>query len=682
MTDVQILAPRNQLSADLVMADVTSRSVSSATDCPENEFESCVSNLPQDGMPIQCPDSKHRRSGSDHDNPSPPFAEIPTNLDHRSDKNTTAGNLARSRYGLEPMSLVFASSTQESLIKDAPSERRAGNSVMSAVEPRRSSISIKRIGDYDLIKTIGAGSTGKVKLAIHRRTRERVAVKIVPRRQLDSPGRTRPNRETNESRERRILREAALLNLIDHPNIVKLKDFLITSDYFCLFFEYVEGLQLLDYIIMHGRLSEKEARTIFRQLLSAVHYCHHYSIVHRDLKIENILLDERTGTVKLLDFGLSNFYRHDELLNTFCGSLYFAAPELLSGTVYMGPEVDVWSLGIILYVLVTGNVPFDDKNLSILHAKIKACQLQISDRLSSHCRDLLSRMICRDPERRATMEQVLNHPWVAMTASPPPSYKPPTRPPLRPLDEAVISLLVRDFDMQYDELEIRRILLEESLNRDWNRLPATTIINHPIISIYLLARDKLYDANGAMRMATVQISSGERSRSLPFIYDTSDSSREFSVHLDAVPESSRVRSKSIGIADDHRGIIPVNNVAMDTTMMITPNDLDDELLNIRTVYLKGFFATHTRTTQGPRSIRNELIQYLIRYGIQYEDHRSYFICDHRPSIRGQYGRLVFEIHIVKLAFLGMHGLQFKRIYGDVSQYKRLQSEIISSINLT
>ena len=127
---------------------------------------------------------------------------------------------------------------------------------------------------------------------------------------------------------------------------------------------------MLDYIISHGRLKEKQARKFARQVASALDYCHRNSIIHRDLKIENILIS-KTGDIKIIDFGLSNLFSPQTHLKTFCGSLYFAAPELLQAKQYTGPEVDLWSFGIVLYVLVCGKVPFDDQSMPQLHAKIK-----------------------------------------------------------------------------------------------------------------------------------------------------------------------------------------------------------------------------------------------------------------------------------------------------------------------
>ena len=196
-----------------------------------------------------------------------------------------------------------------------------------------------------------------------------------------------------------------------------------------MLFEYVNGGQMLDYIISHGRLKEKQARKFARQIASALDYCHRNSIVHRDLKIENILIS-KTGDIKIIDFGLSNLFSPRFLLKTFCGSLYFAAPELLQARQYTGPEVDVWSFGIVLYVLVCGKVPFDDQSMPQLHAKIKrgvvdypqwlsAGKLRERKRmmarlltLPTECRSIISRMLVVDPKERATLQEIMSHPWM------------------------------------------------------------------------------------------------------------------------------------------------------------------------------------------------------------------------------------------------------------------------------
>jgi len=200
-----------------------------------------------------------------------------------------------------------------------------------------------------------------------------LAIKILPR-VIPNPN---PSSETaakaaakDASKEIRTLREAALSMLLHHPYICGMREMIVHQHHYYMVFEYVNGGQMLDYIISHGRLRERVARKFARQIGSALEYCHKNSVVHRDLKIENILISQ-TGNIKIIDFGLSNLYDPLGHLGTFCGSLYFAAPELLNAKVYTGPEVDVWSFGVVLYVLVCGKVPFDDQSMPALHAKIK-----------------------------------------------------------------------------------------------------------------------------------------------------------------------------------------------------------------------------------------------------------------------------------------------------------------------
>lgn len=226
-----------------------------------------------------------------------------------------------------------------------------------------------------------------------------LAVKILPRVHPNPPPQAN-GASTNDSatrqasrdasKEIRTLREAALSLLLYHPYICGMREMIIHQHHYYMVFEYVNGGQMLDYIISHGRLRERVARKFARQIGSALEYCHLNNVVHRgkstllrrstqtltlspffsDLKIENILISQ-TGNIKIIDFGLSNLYDPIAHLSTFCGSLYFAAPELLNARVYTGPEVDVWSFGVVLYVLVCGKVPFDDQSMPALHAKIK-----------------------------------------------------------------------------------------------------------------------------------------------------------------------------------------------------------------------------------------------------------------------------------------------------------------------
>ncbi|OON14241.1 kinase domain protein, partial [Opisthorchis viverrini] len=256
-----------------------------------------------------------------------------------------------------------------------------------------------RIGNYIIGETLGVGTFGKVKVGIHKSTGVQVAVKIVNRdkiKALDVAGKLR--------------REILNLWLFRHPHIIKLYQVISTPTDIFMIMEFVSGGELFDFIVKSGKLSEKEARKFFQQIISGVAYCHRHKVVHRDLKPENLLLDSNHN-VKIADFGLSNMMQDGEFLRTSCGSPNYAAPEVISGKLYAGPEVDVWSCGVILYALLCGTLPFDDEHIPTLFKKIKAGYFHLPETLSPGVRDLLRRMITVDPIKRATIEEIRRHPW-------------------------------------------------------------------------------------------------------------------------------------------------------------------------------------------------------------------------------------------------------------------------------
>lgn len=194
------------------------------------------------------------------------------------------------------------------------------------------------IGNYVFQKTVGEGNFAKVKLSKHKLTGAEVAIKIIDKTQLD------------EKKLNKLYREVRIMKLLHHPHIVKLYEVIETKNTLFLVMEYSSGGELYDYLVVHGKMKEKEARSKFRQILSAVSYCHKKRVIHRDLKAENLLLDSNLD-IKIADFGFSNHFDPDQKLDTFCGSPPYAAPELFQGRKYTGPEVDIWSLGVILVFL-------------------------------------------------------------------------------------------------------------------------------------------------------------------------------------------------------------------------------------------------------------------------------------------------------------------------------------------
>lgn len=366
----------------------------------------------------------------------------------------------------------------------------------------------RKIGHFVLTKTLGAGSMGKVKLGIHETTGQKVAVKIIPRKLKHSEVQNRSQDEdatlTDVAHEdKRVMREVSILSLLHHPYIVQMEDFSVTPNHYYLMFENVEGGQLLDYIISHGKLNERTARKFSRQILSALDYCHRNSIVHRDLKIENILISN-TGSIKIIDFGLSNLYSSKSHLSTFCGSLYFAAPELLCARAYTGPEVDIWSFGIVLYVLMCGEVPFDDKSMTVIHHKIKKGVVKYPAWLSPGCRHLLSRILVTNPAERATMVEIMQHPWINKGFHGPPDNYFPHRPSLEPTADPEIIKRMTGF--QFGTPEKIRQQVESSIAEINSRLPSATPspkfphkgsrdvqtpLSYPQLSVYYLVKEKI-----------------------------------------------------------------------------------------------------------------------------------------------------------------------------------------------
>ncbi|KAB7507726.1 Serine/threonine-protein kinase MARK2 [Armadillidium nasatum] len=239
----------------------------------------------------------------------------------------------------------------------------------------------EEIGKYRLMKTIGKGNFAKVKLAKHIPTGKE------------------------------LFREVRIMKILDHPNIVKLFQVIETEKTLYLVMEYASGGEVFDYLVFHGRMKEKEARAKFRQIVSAVQYCHQKNIIHRDLKAENLLLDSEM-VIKIADFGFSNEFTPGNKLDTFCGSPPYAAPELFQGKKYDGPEVDVWSLGVILYTLVSGSLPFDGSNLKELRERVLRGKYRIPFYMSTDCENLLKKFLVLNPARRATLETIMKDRWM------------------------------------------------------------------------------------------------------------------------------------------------------------------------------------------------------------------------------------------------------------------------------
>ncbi|KAI8099229.1 kinase-like domain-containing protein [Halteromyces radiatus] len=318
-----------------------------------------------------------------------------------------------------------------------------------------------RIGQYQIIKTIGTGSFGKVKLAVHAVTNQKVALKFINRKKIatmDMSG--------------RVKREIQYLKLLRHPHIIKLYEVITTATDIIMVIEYA-ARELFNYIVEKGKMSEDDARRFFQQIICAVEYCHRHKIVHRDLKPENLLLDANNN-VKIADFGLSNIMTDGDFLKTSCGSPNYAAPEVISGKLYAGPEVDVWSCGVILYVMLCGRLPFDDEYIPTLFKKINGGIYTMPSFLSPETKYLLTSMLVVDPLKRITIQEIRQNPWFNTNL---PDY-------LRPLPQTEEELYQSIDETVVEELHKKMGYTSEAIHRALNDTE-----NNPLKVAYQLVLD-------------------------------------------------------------------------------------------------------------------------------------------------------------------------------------------------
>lgn len=282
----------------------------------------------------------------------------------------------------------------------------------------------QEIGPFLLIKNLGVGTTGKVKLAINRETKQEVAIKIIPKTTFQQ----RPNLQV------KIQREIALMRLVDHSHLLKLVDVLESPRHLYIVLEYASKGELFDFLVEHRRLKEDIALKFFRQIIYGLEYLHSLGICHRDLKPENILLDDQYN-IKIADFGFAKFVK-SSIAETSCGSPHYAAPEVIKGEPYDGCAADVWSCGVILYALLAGYLPFDDQSIRALLAKVRKGAFTMPQ-FPDSIKDLIHRMLTLDPKQRISLAQIKSHPcfrwglpqdYVLPSPLPNPSFEDPISP--------------------------------------------------------------------------------------------------------------------------------------------------------------------------------------------------------------------------------------------------------------
>jgi len=268
---------------------------------------------------------------------------------------------------------------------------------------------VKTVGKYDLYGTLGEGAFGKVKYAVNTETNEAVAIKILDKDKIQT-----------RNMGAQIKKEISIMKMINHHHVVGVKDVFATNAKIFIVLEFVGGGELFDKIANEGKLPEEKARFYFKQLVEGLEHCHSNGVCHRDLKPENLLLDT-DGNLKISDFGFSTLNIGDpdgdgnaraELLHTTCGTPNYVAPEVLGKDGYDGRKADVWSIGVILYVLLAGYLPFDENTMAALFQKIKNADFEYPDWFSGEARDLLSKILVADPSKRIVLSDVKNHAWM------------------------------------------------------------------------------------------------------------------------------------------------------------------------------------------------------------------------------------------------------------------------------
>ncbi|KAL9228339.1 hypothetical protein vseg_003931 [Gypsophila vaccaria] len=260
-------------------------------------------------------------------------------------------------------------------------------------------------GRYELGRVLGQGTFARVYHARNVQTGKAVAMKVVGKEKV-----------IKANMMEQIKREISVMKRVKHPNIVELYEVMATKSRIYLAMELVRGGEFFTKISQNGKLDEDLARFYFRQLISAVGFCHSRGVYHRDLKLENLLLDHE-GNLKVSDFGLSTYLEDndqvDRLLKTSCGTAHYVAPEVVSkrGQGYDGAKADIWSCGVILYVLLAGYLPFNDDNLMNMYRKIYKGNFKCPSWFSPQTRGLITRMLDPKPESRISIPEIMSSEW-------------------------------------------------------------------------------------------------------------------------------------------------------------------------------------------------------------------------------------------------------------------------------
>jgi 5'-AMP-activated protein kinase catalytic alpha subunit len=298
-----------------------------------------------------------------------------------------------------------------------------------------------KIGPYVLKNDIGIGSFALVRIAVDETTGEKFAVKILPR-----------NKISNEELEDRFEQEIRVLQQMKHPNITQMYDLIKDENNFYVFMELCPNGELFHIIVNRKFIPEQEAKLYLGQLASALAYVHSMGACHRDLKPENLLVG-KDGKIKITDFGFSRFVGENGLCSTACGSPCYVSPECISGEPYDGTKSDVWSIGVIFFVMCTGRMPWTKRNQAKLFEQIQKGDYMIPNNLSEGCKDIIKKMMCVDPEKRISAEDILKEPYMQDSLPDYPSKTNMLGVTLKKVDQ----FFDRDYEEVSDDLSFEKI---------------------------------------------------------------------------------------------------------------------------------------------------------------------------------------------------------------------------------
>ncbi|KAJ3122344.1 hypothetical protein HK098_002932 [Nowakowskiella sp. JEL0407] len=474
--------------------------------------------------------------------PSPAATATSTTADHSQQQNVLLPTQRAVANQPHPAASNASSNTNSSAYTTTgPSHSRAGSNQKSPMVQKINAAKegVQRIGPYNLGKTLGVGSSGRVKLGIHAETGLKVAIKIIPKESLSKDAAQKTNSEKPKyTINKKLEREITIMKLIQHPHLMQLYDVYETEKELFLILEHIEGGELFDYLVKKGRLPEKEALSFFQQIIFGVDFCHRHLICHRDLKPENLLLDKEMN-IKIADFGMASLQVTGKMLETSCGSPHYACPEIIKGVKYDGPPADIWSCGVILYALLTGNLPFDDDNIRRLLSKVKSGMYYIPDFISADAKDLIKRMLVIEPSKRITMKEIFSHPWFN-------SHEPKLKEQIYPVSPPVSESRI-DYDVVNSlgllgwgtEEELKTALMLEGPNMEK-------------VFYYLLIQRKyeFFENYDIRKLAEWDIEGGPRRRndSYASLYSDKTGGSKFDLYRSeaclAIPESSPLRKSA------------------------------------------------------------------------------------------------------------------------------------------